>query len=93
LLPRDYEHALKEAAVDREELKRRGRKPGRYDDPNRLPTLSSLACDKIREWLPTLRGQSDRSIQNLVSKGKAILAEIDDAEPTPPASETPKLPS
>lgn len=93
LLPRDYEHALKEAAVEREELRKCGRKPGSYDDPNRLPTLSSLACNKIREWLPTLRGLSDRSIQNLVSRGRAILAEIDDAEATSPAPETPKAPS
>jgi hypothetical protein len=59
-------------------MQKSGRKQGRYDDPNRLPTVSSMACDKVRKWLPTLASYKDRRLQNLVSEVQGRLSGEDD---------------
>jgi hypothetical protein len=74
MLPQVYSEAVMQAKEERKSLKKQGRKQGRYDDPNRLPTVSSMACDKVRKWLPTLSGYKDRRLQNLVSEVKGRLS-------------------
>ena len=74
MLPGAYAEALKDAEIKRSRLRDLGKKQGRYDDPSKLPTASSIACALVKERLPTLRDQSDRSLLNLVSKVKKQLA-------------------
>ena len=73
MLPGAYAEALKDAEIERTGLRSIGKKRGRYDDPNKLPTASSIACALVKKRLPTLKDQSDRSLLNLVSKVKKQL--------------------
>lgn len=45
MLPEAYSEALMEAEAERKRLKEQGRRQGPYDDADRLPTASSIACD------------------------------------------------
>ncbi len=78
MLPGAYAEALRDAESEQGQLRERGLKRGRYDDCCKLPTASSIACAHIRKRLPTLEDQSDRSILNLVSKVKKLLADDND---------------
>jgi hypothetical protein len=78
MLPHAYLEAKEESKVERQQMQKSGRKQGRYDDPNRLPTVSSMACDKVRKWLPTLASYKDRRLQNLVSEVQGRLSGEDD---------------
>ena len=49
MLPGAYSEALIEAEAERKRLKQQGRRQGRYDDADRLPTASSIACDLVRK--------------------------------------------
>lgn len=77
MLPGAYTEALKDAEAERESLRKHGRKQGRYDDADRLPTAGSIACNLVRKRLPTLAGLSDPSLLNEVSKVKALLSDSD----------------
>ena len=83
MLPGIYAEASKDAKIERVRLRKLGRKQGRYDNPDRLPTTSAIACYLVRTWLPTLAGLDDRSLQNLVSKSKARLADDGEDQPAP----------
>lgn len=84
MLPGAYAEALKDAEIERAQLRERGLKRGRYDDARKLPTASSIACALIRKRLPTLKDQSDRSILNLVSKIRQQLTDDNDDGSAPP---------
>ncbi len=83
MLPGAYAEALKDAEIERTKLRGLGKKKGRYDDPSKLPTASSIACALVKKRLPTLKDQSDRSLLNLVSKAKKQLVDEDDDPPSP----------
>lgn len=85
MLPEAYSEALKEAEAERENLKKQGRRQGRYDDVDRLPTASSIACDLVRKRLPTLAHLTDPSLKNEVSKVKKLLADAHSDEADSPA--------
>lgn len=63
-----------EAEAERKRLKEQGRRQSRYDDADRLPTASSIACNLVRKRLPTLAHLTDPSLKNEVSKVKKLLA-------------------
>lgn len=83
MLPGAYAEALKDAGVERERLRKLGQRKARYDDPNKLPAASSIACGLVKQWLPTLRDQSDRSLLNLISKVRKQLSDTDDGGLSP----------
>ena len=90
MLPAAYSEALMEAEAERKRLKEQGRRQGRYDDADRLPTASSIACNLVRKRLPTLAHLTDPSLKNEVSKVKKLLvwAHSDEADsPAPVAAE------
>ena len=68
VLPYVYDDALNEANKERERLKESGRKQGRYDDPNRLPAASALACDMVRTCLSTFAAMKNGRLLNLVTE-------------------------
>lgn len=87
MLPGAYSEALIEAEAERKRLKQQGRRQGRYDDADRLPTASSIACDLVRKRLPTLAHLKDPSLKNEVSKVKRLLADTPRDEAHSPALE------
>lgn len=80
MLPGVYAEALKDAETEQTRLRKSGSRRGRYDDPSKLPTASSIACTLVRTWLPTLKDQSDKSLFNLVSKVRKQLSNTDDGD-------------
>ena len=84
MLPGAYAEALEDAKIERARLRDGGMKRGRYDDTHKLPTASSIACALVRKRLPTFKDQSDRSVLNLVSKARKLIAESDDDSSAPP---------
>lgn len=84
MLPSAYAEALEDAKVKVTRLRDGGMKRGRYDDTQKRPTASSIACTLVRKRLPTFKDQSDRSIFNLVSKARKLIAESDDDSSAPP---------
>ncbi len=91
ILPSVYDDALKRAESERSDLRKLGRKQGRYDDPDRLPTASSMACNVVRKTLPTLKAVRDRRLLNLVSEVRALLAEEEAPATAPDGNKTPKI--
>jgi len=87
MLPEAYSEALMEAEAERKRLKKQGRRQGRYDDADRLPTASSIACDLVRKRLPTLAHLTDPSLKNEVSKVKKLLADAHSDNANAPAPE------
>ncbi len=77
MLPGAYKEALMEARAERSQLRTFGRKQSRYDDPDRLPTASAMALEKVRRWLPTLADRDDRRLQNMISEVRAELKDDD----------------
>lgn len=68
VLPLVYDDALNEANKERKRLKESGRKQGRYDDPNRLPSASALACDMVRACLSTFAEVKNGRLLNMVTE-------------------------
>ena len=68
VLPLVYDDALNEANKERERLKESGRKQVRYDDPNRLPSASALACDMVRACLSTFAAVKNGRLLNMVTE-------------------------
>ena len=77
LLPSFYKEAVADARLQREGLKETERAKPRRAKLERVPTVSKLAADLIRTWLPTLKHLSDKGIANKVSALK------DDSEKRP----------
>jgi hypothetical protein len=92
MLPAAFDEALQEADAERENLKKRGRRQGRYDDTNRLPKASSIACNLVRKRLPTLSRLTDRSLQNEVSKARRVLTDLHRDEANYAVPEPVKMP-
>ena len=89
MLPGAYDEALMEARTERSKLRTFGRKQGRYDDPDRLPTASAMALEKVRRWLPTLADRDDRRLHNMISEVRAELKDDDAGSAAPPPSSAP----
>lgn len=71
MLPSLYRDAVEEAKAERQSLAEVRRLASRRSKISKLPTVSQLASERVRKWLPTLRHLSDKALANKLSELKA----------------------